>query len=293
MRVIVATDGSDAAGVGIELVAGAAWPPETVVRVVTAIDPSPLTVTGPFGVPVSASPDPLERLDEAAAAALESACRRLAATDPQVEGSLLRGRPASAIVDVALRLGADLVVLGSRGHGMIETMLLGSVSAEVVDHAPMPVLVARDNRVDRVVLAWDGSDCAARAAELLRWPMFARSAISVVGVAEPEVPWWAGMSGPGAPSLAPLYMESAAASRREYDRLTRTMAAELKAAGLDARAELRSGDAAEEIIVAAGASAADLVVIGTHGRSGLARLVTGSVARNVLHHAPCSVLISR
>ncbi len=45
------------------------------------------------------------------------------------------------------------------------------------------------------------------------------------------------------------------------------------------------------IVDVAEATQAGLVVVGTHGRTGLARLLLGSVARNVLHHAPCSVLV--
>ena len=71
------------------------------------------------------------------------------------------------------------------------------------------------------------------------------------------------------------------------------MTAGLLAAGLSAEADRSEGDAATEILAAAAASDADLIVIGTHGRTGLARLVLGSVARNVLQHATCSVLIVR
>jgi len=55
---------------------------------------------------------------------------------------------------------------------------------------------------------------------------------------------------------------------------------------------MRAGDAATEIIEAAGEAAAGLIVMGTHGRTGLTRLFLGSVARNVMHHAHCSVLSS-
>lgn len=60
-----------------------------------------------------------------------------------------------------------------------------------------------------------------------------------------------------------------------------------------ARPEERTGDPAEQIVLAAIEREADLIVVGSHGRAGLARLVIGSVARSVLVHAPCSVLIAR
>jgi len=55
--------------------------------------------------------------------------------------------------------------------------------------------------------------------------------------------------------------------------------------------ECLDGDPATCIVDVAEATKAGLVVVGTRGRTGLARLLLGSVARNVLHHAPCSVLV--
>ena len=97
----------------------------------------------------------------------------------------------------------------------------------------------------------------------------------------------------GSPELMPIYLDAVAASRKQHGQLAREMTAELQAAGLRAEADRREGDAATEILAAASGSNTDLIVMGTHGRSGLARIVLGSVARNVLQHATCSVLITR
>jgi nucleotide-binding universal stress UspA family protein len=91
----------------------------------------------------------------------------------------------------------------------------------------------------------------------------------------------------------PMYADAAEASRRAHDELARQLAAELTARGLRATPERREGDAATEIIAAADTRDADLIVLGTHGQTGLTRLVLGSVARNVLHHSSASVLIAR
>ena len=63
---------------------------------------------------------------------MQEAHARLTRPGLTVESAVLRGRPAAAIVDDASRMAADLMVVGSRGHGTIESMLLGSVSAEVM-----------------------------------------------------------------------------------------------------------------------------------------------------------------
>ena len=120
------------------------------------------------------------------------------------------------------------------------------------------------------MLGWDGSTCAARAADLLStWPIFAGSRVRVVSVADLEIPWWTGFPVEGSPAMMPIYVDAANASRQRHEELAREMTAQLQSAGVTAEAERRDGDAATEILAAANASKADLIVMGTHGRTGL------------------------
>lgn len=66
------------------------------------------------------------------------------AAEVTVHRSVVRGDPARAIVAVAKRDGCDLVIMGAKGEGFLERVLLGSVSTHVVEHAHCPVLVIRD-----------------------------------------------------------------------------------------------------------------------------------------------------
>ena len=295
MRVLVAIDGSEAAGIAVDLVAAAAWPPGTEILVAEAVESGAGLFGRPWPALAMVQAESLEaELRAEAKRTVEEARARLERPDVTVQSAVLGGRPATAIVDQARGMRADLVVVGSRGHGTIESMLLGSVSAEVIDHASAPVLVARGRRIERVVLGWDGSSCASRAADLLRtWPIFAGSAVRVVSVADIEVPWSTGFPEAGSPELMPTYVDAVDASRRQHDELARGMTEELQTARLVAEADRREGDAATEILAGASASNADLIVMGSHGRTGLARLVLGSVSRNVLQHASCSVLVVR
>jgi nucleotide-binding universal stress UspA family protein len=295
MRVLVAIDGSVPAGLAVDLVADVAWPAGSEILVAEAVESGAGLFGGPWPALAVIQADRIE--DEIRAVAqrtVEEARRHLARPELCVNAVVLSGRPATAVVDRARRMPADLIVLGSRGHGTIESMLLGSVSAEVVDHTPAPVLIARGPGLARVVLAWDGSACASCAAELLRtWPIFARSRVRVVSVADIEAPWWTGFPTPGAAEASSMYLEAAGAARSHHDQMAHEMADRLRSTGLAAVADRRDGDAATEILSAAASSNADLIVMGTHGRTGLARLVLGSVARNVVHHATCSVLLVR
>jgi nucleotide-binding universal stress UspA family protein len=295
MRVLVAVDGSEPAGLAVDLVAGVAWPEGSEILVAQAVEMGAFLFGGPWPALAVVQTDRIEaEIRDQAQRTVHEARERLARPGLSVDAVVLRGRPATAIVDQARRMQADLVVVGSRGHGTIESMLLGSVSAEVVDRAPAPVLVVRGQRIDDILLGWDGSSCATLAADLLRtWPIFAGSQVRVLSVADVGVPWWTGFPEAGSPEMMPMYLEAADASRKQHDELAREMTVQLQASGVTAIADRRHGDAATEILAAAKASNADLIVMGTHGRTGLTRIVLGSVARNVLQHATCSVLVVR
>ncbi|HET9457813.1 MAG TPA: universal stress protein [Candidatus Limnocylindrales bacterium] len=293
MRILVAIDGSDPASTAVELVANLALPPGSTVEVLEAVESGVELFGGPWPAIGLVDADRLEDdLREQATRTVAAAAERLVRPGLTVERAVVRGRPASVIVNEALRIAADVIVVGSRGHGTIQDMLLGSVSAEVVDHATVPVLVARGHSIDRVILAWDGSSAASSAAALLpKWPIFGGSTIRVLSVTDVRTPWWTGFPEAGSPEMMTLYVEAADGARQQSDELVREMAARLAADGLTVERERRDGDAAAEIIAAARTWHANLVVVGTHGRTGVARLLLGSVARNVLHHVPSSVLI--
>jgi nucleotide-binding universal stress UspA family protein len=297
MRILLAVDGSRPSERAAELVAALPWREGGRVRILS-VAPERGAV---LGVPWMAQlPPDADALDEDALQvhrdALDAAEReiRSARDDLTIEPILLRGRAATLIVDEARDMPADLVVVGHRGHGPWESMLLGSVSSEVVDHAPCPVLVARDERLGPIIFADDASP-SARAAEaiLTGWPMFTGVPITVLSVAEEGFPY--------ATAVAPLMytdtMTGYSESTEERERLAReaceASARRLEEAGYLTSALVRDGDPAHEIVTEAQERDAGLIVVGTRGMTGLRRLILGSVARNVLLHAGCSVLVVR
>ncbi len=295
MRVLLATDGSAAAEAALELTRSIAWPDDSVMRVVSVIEPVEAIVSGAWTPAIAQDIEQqAEELLASAEVVLEHAARQLAGSGLTVEREVMRGRAGSCIVEDATRFRADLIIIGSRGHGSIGSMLLGSVSAEVADHAPCPVLVARVPRLTRLVLGADGSEYALAAEEWLKlWPIFGQAAIEVTSVAYLGAPWTSGLALSAYSGSAAEY---AAADRQliaDHQQAADTAAERLRSAGLRATARVAEGDAAQELIRVAVDDAADAIVIGTHGRTGLARLIMGSVARNVMLHAHCSVLIVR
>jgi nucleotide-binding universal stress UspA family protein len=185
---------------------------------------------------------------------------------------------------------ADLLVLGSRGRGAVTAALLGSVVAETVDRAPCPVLVARSERINGVVLAHDGSAGALRAeAVLLATPFLRSLPIRVVSAWDISSTFLAGDPVGGAVVSADLYTEMLDDAREYATSVATSAAARLKAAGRTAATTVLEASPVEAVAAAAGPT--DLIVMGTRGHTGLARLLLGSVARGVLHRATSSMLI--
>ena len=91
----------------------------------------------------------------------------------------------------------------------------------------------------------------------------------------------------------PLIVDDPVARKREAEEYLAPIAAELRDRGVDAAWEVRHGAAAAVIVDAAKSRGADLIAMSTHGRSGLGRLLFGSVAEQVLRHADVPVFLMR
>lgn len=115
-----------------------------------------------------------------------------------------------------------------------------------------------------------------------------RAELTIVNVLSPVMPV------PGDGYISPKVYDEIAASAREWaQKRLGKLVARAKAAGVRAKGALLDGIAHEQILRAAKAKRADLLVLGTHGRSGLAKLFIGSVAGRVVSAAPCPVLTVR
>ena len=293
MRILLALDGSSSSDAACRLVGSLTWPTGSVLQVVAVAEPAaellaPLVVSAPtIGSFDQQTTDDLEGILHVAAASLER-------PDLSVEPAVLHGRPATLIVERAADFRAELVVIGSRGRGPLTSMLLGSVSAEVVDHAPCPVLVVRGPVADNVLVAVDGSPSAHSAITYLTANrILAGRPIEVLTVA----------SGTDRPDSGALEMfsegpfdafeEERREQRRHAEAIAAGAAERLADQGYHARWSISSGHAAHEIIEAARCFGSGLIVMGSRGHTGLTRILLGSVARNVLLHTSASVLIVR
>ncbi len=187
------------------------------------------------------------------------------------------------IVDLADAENCDVTVMGRRGHRPIERALVGSVAARVIGHSQRDVLVVPDGTSlgwKSIVVATDGSRYSAAAAD--RAIAFAQSyggALQILSVVDVPSEFYA---------EAPKAVEELVRKAKEYVAEVRTKAA---SAGVQAETFVGEAEAHEAITNLAKDRKADLIVIGSHGRTGLRRLLMGSVAEKVIGYAPCPVLV--
>jgi nucleotide-binding universal stress UspA family protein len=194
------------------------------------------------------------------------------------------GRPDLAIVRVADEEKASLIVMGNRRSNELDRLLLGSVSERVVRYASCSVLVARSYpRTDQILAAIDTSDTALRvASEAVKIAARHKASVAVLHCRE---------------TLPPAARAKPSARKRSSKRLDARIADRVR--HLFAREKVRGqvdfldGDPREAIVRRAGQLGAELIVVGTRGRSGLARIMMGSVAETVARTASCPVLAVR
>jgi nucleotide-binding universal stress UspA family protein len=197
--------------------------------------------------------------------------------------------PAQAIVDHATSQDVDIVVMGTHGRRGMERLLSGSVSEEVVRQAPCPVftVLAGDEPspgpyVDRVVAPVDLSDQSALVADHARELAAAYDAsLDLLHVVEQA----AYPSAYGVDPLAPALSEVQDQAREAMEEL----AARAEGLAHPVRTHVLTGYAARDIVEFAEEKEAGLIVMATHGRTGLERFLIGSVAEKVVRRAKCPV----
>lgn len=294
MRILLAIDGSDASMTAIAAVARLPLPAGSTIELLSVLSTADPSGGAWPSVTLIQPPDARDRSIAAIRDELDRLAERLSGPDRTIRVMVVEGRPASEIVVAATGLHADLIVMGARGISAIERLLIGSVSAEVVDHAHCPVLVVRSERVGRVLLATDGSADADRAVEFVtNSGLFGAVTMKVVSVVDPGMPWWTGLSPVDGMVASESYVAVVEAARRHADETARRTVAVLDRDEVSTLVPPRVGDIAGTIVGEATAWSADIVVLGTRGLGTIRRLLLGSVSRDVLHHAPMSVLIVR
>ncbi len=243
--------------------------------------------SGDEGKPAPFRPD--YRRDDALEAARRIVARVVPEEAAEVRVEAVLDLPARALLDSSH--GADLLVVGGRGMGGFRGLLLGSVSQQCAEIAEVPVAVVRaldrpatgGAGAERIVAGTDGSAASLNAVRWAHTEALRRGAVLDVVIAWRRA--WFGQLDVAAPALDDASLTQTAGYTAER------IIAELPDEPLTEPIGrlVVEGSPAKAILEAA--AGADLIVIGDRGVGGFAGLRLGSTAMQVLHHAPCPVVV--
>ena len=213
--------------------------------------------------------------------------------------SVRTGSPYHAITTAALERAADLIVIATHGHTGAQRILLGSTTERVVGYAPCPVLVVPSltqlgrrgkkpwvrfrkilvpldfSKLSEMALPWAGLLSERFGAEIVLLHVMERFPLDHILVRE--------MTGD---AFAPFTKTA----RTDLEQRARSLG---KSTGTNVSALVRHGKPYERICQTAKSLGADLIVLSTHGHTGLKHVLLGSTAERVIRHSPCPVLAVR
>lgn len=295
MKILLAIDSSRGSQVALDEVVARPWPAGTEFTVVHVVDVRNF----------AHFPAVIEDAERAGANLVKTATEKLAGAGRKCSSEVTIGTPRSSITEFAKDWGADFIIVGSHGHGAIARFLIGSVAQGILRAASCSVEIVRprasgsaaSQQAMKILLATDCSEfsmAAARSVANRPWP--AGSQIKIMSVE--EIPAFENQT--TAFPLAAVYPASLLEELMESARNRASEAVEgvkKVLAGTSLKivnaGPMQVGDPRLIILEQAQNWPADLIVLGSHGRRGLDRVLLGSVSEAVAIHAQCSVEVIR
>lgn len=225
-----------------------------------------------LGLPPPVAQDLLDLRQQAAREQLDNWQKEAAKQGVDLEGRLQLGSPAYAeILAAAEEIKPDLMIMGRKGKSGLERLLVGSVTARVIGHTTCKVLVAPRDAVlslNKILVASDGSPASQTACqEALNIAQRTGAKLTIVTAAYGDL------------------------DPKRAKALVKELAVEAQRRNITLTTLTPGGHPDEAIIQVAKAKQTDLIILGSHGRTGLKRLFLGSVAERVIGQAACPVLV--
>lgn len=268
--------------------------PPVKLTLLRALPPMALLVADPYLY------DEMMRMSgDEAQAYLNLVASTITANDIVVETRIINGSPAEAIVQYAEEHEIDLIVMSSHGRTGSRRWVYGSVAEKVMHHAPCATVIIRahvevsmfQNR--KILVPLDGSELAERALEpAMTLARAVNSNVYLLRVVTAEEPMPESMTPTGEKVEAALKAADLE-QKGEAEAYLQYVFSRYENTHLFFDVQSTSGDVADTIVTYADVNQIDLIVMSSHGRSGLGRWLHGSVAEKVLRGATCATLIVR
>jgi nucleotide-binding universal stress UspA family protein len=295
MRILLAVDGSDYSDLAARFLTCLNLSSDDEITVLHVMSWHPLYYEREYYY------EPLREIkQEIAPKILDAALDILKSTKAKVSTAIEEGSPEQCIIEAAGSSNADLIALGARGIKGITSLLIGSVTRSVAHSSTKPVLVikppgCRDADRLKILFATDGSAHALETGKLLsRIPFSDNAEIRILNVI--SSPFSLNIPEAFHPGINERIVEIETRAREmEFSNSERILgqAREFLSKSFK-KVEVVSeiGDPSTEILRVSEGSGSHIIAVGCRGMRGLKEIM-GSVSRNVLTHARCSVLIGK
>ncbi len=241
----------------------------------------------------------LDKEEELARAYLDKKVVDLRGSGLNVLARIVRGPAAEAILAAAREDAAGLIAISTHGRSGLSRWLFGSVAGKIVQSTDLPLLVVRPTeeqprasvQVRKILVPLDGSEVAAAVLPFVEDLAKAMGATVVLFNAIAPMAAYPGFE-TAQPALVGRVIDEMQEDARQ---LLRRVAKEMESRGVQASMVVTVDLAVDGILHAAAETGADLIAIGTHGRSGLGRMILGSVADGVVRRStvPCLLVNAR
>ena len=294
MKIIAALDGSQHSSATLNFILSYQWPAGTWIKLVHVVPCERgmmKYVMHAFGKENECD---TENVGFVLAGIAEETARTL--QNVSVSAEVLAGDPVDAILSFADTFHPDLIITGCRKKTAVDALLLGSVSQKLLESVICPIAIVRGSSLPmspdkgtNVLVPVDDSEHSAAAVEWLQWQEWMKNShVALLSVTEPL--HHSAMEGVKAASD---HLITYQADKMLIEFLLEKWGVYLQQTG-NAREITRGtvdGAAKETILKGAHNWPANLIVMGAHGRTGIAKIVLGSVSQYISTHSDCTVLI--
>jgi nucleotide-binding universal stress UspA family protein len=213
----------------------------------------------------------------------------------KVETTVLEGSAARALSEYADANAVDLIVMTTRGRGALGRWLIGSVTDGMLRRVHVPVLLLHPRdppwalHFRKLLVALDGEiEDQVLASAVALGSLYPPAHYTIARVVEPPLP----VMTPLSPYPVLVEPERLAHLETEARTYVEGVSERLRTGGLESSCEVLVGDVATQLLRVAEATPSDCIVVGTHSRRGLDRLMLGSEAERIVHTAKLPVLIA-
>lgn len=284
-KVLLASDGSEFSEGAVREAVALAKRCESTLHAVSVVEAN--------GEYMAYAPDALEKMERKTRWHLDAVRKRAKYEGVMCETRVhLSDDPGLCIVTDAAELGSDVIVIGRRGMSGLRRLVIGSVMAQVVGSAPCNVLVVPrqgKSAFSALIAAVDGSRHSAWAAvNAVNLAACNGAVLTIVAVvpSDSDILDNTSYAGEHRTLIADQQMQAAEQNVRQVKELALQR-------GVAANGLIFSGSPYEAILQCAVERSADLIVIGSHGKTAFEKVIIGSVAERIVMLSPCSVLVAR